>query len=396
MVIKKCKQTMAAQGSSLQTNEEHSIYVKKMGSKLALKFTDENLQCVEPSCNKTLDEECCSHFVFDINNWYSKWTFDDPIFLDCQSERLFLIEYGDDTTKLLMQEEVTTNNLRHLFTRDELRKLLKLNVNGLLEFFASKCCIDVMEFLLDQGADISHNIDRPLQIASAFGHLDVVKFLVEHGAHIQQYHYRVLEVACYYGHLHVVKYLVEQGATIRANFATWAAKGGHLDVVKFLFEHGADIHDKNDCALVLASECGHLDVVKYLVEHGADIHAKKIDPFTAFDTGSSALCVASLHGQLDVVKYLVVHGADIHDENECALLNACEGGHLGVVEYLAEHGADIHVKVDAPVAVASECGHLDVVQFLVDHGADILAGKEAKSLRNKEVYKHIIGLPGFF
>ena len=80
-----------------------------------------------------------------------------------------------------------------------------------------------------------------------------------------------------YGHLEVVKYLVSQGADIHANnerALRRACEEGHLDVVKYLVEQGANIHADNEYALHWASRKGHLEVVKYLVSQGADVHAR--------------------------------------------------------------------------------------------------------------------------
>ena len=54
------------------------------------------------------------------------------------------------------------------------------------------------------------------------------------------------------GHLEVVRYLVEQGANIHANndyAIRWASENGHLEVVRYLVEKGANIHANNDYAI---------------------------------------------------------------------------------------------------------------------------------------------------
>ena len=78
------------------------------------------------------------------------------------------------------------------------------------------------------------------------------------------------------GHLEIVKYLVDNGADVHANddeALRWAASNGYLEVVEYLVDNGADIHANNDGALMWATLNGRLEVVKYLVENGADIHA---------------------------------------------------------------------------------------------------------------------------
>jgi len=99
------------------------------------------------------------------------------------------------------------------------------------------------------------------------GHLEIVKFLVENGANIHAVDDCALRWAAESGHLEVVKYLVENGANIHAkdNWALcWAARNGHLKIVKYLVENGADIHADNNYAFCWAACNGHFEVVKYL------------------------------------------------------------------------------------------------------------------------------------
>lgn len=76
------------------------------------------------------------------------------------------------------------------------------------------------------------------------------------------------------GHLELVQYLVELGADPQSDDnlpIKQACESGHLQVVKFLVEKGADIRAENDEALKRAAQNGRLHVVKYLVSLGADI-----------------------------------------------------------------------------------------------------------------------------
>ena len=112
-----------------------------------------------------------------------------------------------------------------------------------------------------------YNKNRALIYASINAHLLVVQYLVENGADITVEDNGALIYASENGHLPVVKYLVEHGANITAqnNYALrWASKNGHLSVVKYLTEHGADIHAKNNDALIIATQYGHSAVAAYL------------------------------------------------------------------------------------------------------------------------------------
>ena len=135
--------------------------------------------------------------------------------------------------------------------------------------------LEVVKYLVSQGADIRADDDFAVRWASENGYLEVVKYLVSQGADIRAVYDFAVRLACENGYLEVVKYLVSQGADIRAvyNYAVrYASENGNLEVVKYLVSHGADIRAYDDEAVRLASIIGHLEVVKYLVSQGADIH----------------------------------------------------------------------------------------------------------------------------
>jgi ankyrin repeat protein len=44
--------------------------------------------------------------------------------------------------------------------------------------------LDVVQFLVENGADIHAGNDRALQLAAEYGHLDVIRYLIENGADI--------------------------------------------------------------------------------------------------------------------------------------------------------------------------------------------------------------------
>ena len=167
----------------------------------------------------------------------------------------------------------------------------------------------------------------PLSVSSEYGYLEIVKYLVEQGAMIRYEHDYAFKASSRNGHLEVVKYLLEQGANVRSdyNLSFLSASGnGHLEVVKYLVEQGASVGFRNNYALRLASRKGHLEIVKYLVEQGANVRAR--DDY--------ALEWASKNEHLEVVKYLVGRGADVRVNDNWVLRNARENEHVEMVNYL--------------------------------------------------------------
>jgi len=119
------------------------------------------------------------------------------------------------------------------------------------------------------------NLNLDLIKFSNRGKLEIVKYLVENGANIHAKNDQALRNASYYGDLEIVKYLVKNGADIHVRndeALRNACYKGQLEVVKYLVKNGADIHVRNDQALRWASYYGYFEIVKYLVENGADIH----------------------------------------------------------------------------------------------------------------------------
>lgn len=128
-----------------------------------------------------------------------------------------------------------------------------------------------LEYLARKLAPNYYKYDKNMALknASRNGRLEVVKYLVEQeqAANIHAIDDEVFILASYYGHLDVVKYLVEQGANIHANDdgpLRIASENGNLPVVKYLVKQGANIHANDDGALRFAIGNRQLEVVKYL------------------------------------------------------------------------------------------------------------------------------------
>jgi ankyrin repeat protein len=75
----------------------------------------------------------------------------------------------------------------------------------------------------------------------------------------------------------IVELLLENGADIHVNNGEplkLSSMHGHDDTVKLLLKNGADIHARQDTAIRSAIAHCRNSTIKLLIENGADIHAK--------------------------------------------------------------------------------------------------------------------------
>jgi ankyrin repeat protein len=134
----------------------------------------------------------------------------------------------------------------------------------ILHFAARKRWLDIVEYLVEHGADIDeldNNAHTPLFDAAHHGAVHVVQYLISKGANIcakARNGYTPLHAAVNSNHIETVKCLVEQGADINAlsnnnhtplrhAVGSRAAGKGNYDIVKYLLDCGADkeIPDEN-------------------------------------------------------------------------------------------------------------------------------------------------------
>ena len=247
---------------------------------------------------------------------------------------------------------------------------------------------DGTNWLVENGASLYTDGEKPLHIACHYCHFPIIEYLVQQGANVnasgRDKGITPLYWACKFGHLPAVRFLVERGANVDGGAqvvrtrsfrtpAQWACRAGHIDILRYLMQQGASVNDDRRAqwvALEMACSNGQLAIVRFLAEeHGADL----VDT-EHFDEGYSLLHYASMSGHLPLLKYLMKKGSSVHERSsggDTALSLACRGGHLPVVRFLIANGADINCQDTqgyTPFHWACFKGHLPVVQLLMQQG----------------------------
>ena len=130
---------------------------------------------------------------------------------DCYYDSSFLIEAAREGELSLILHAFKLEKLRNFQYKYE-EAVRRASENGHLE---------VVKFLLEQGADIHSSGNYPLRIACKNGHFDLVKFLIEHKADIHAYDGQALRWAKESGHLQIVSYLIDKGDVPKNKITSW-------------------------------------------------------------------------------------------------------------------------------------------------------------------------------
>lgn len=114
-------------------------------------------------------------------------------------------------------EAITLNDLIEAGFEQNKGLILKIFKSDKIKYFREACSdgrLDLVKFMVENGADIQENENYPIQLASGKGHLEVVKYLIEKGANVVDDDNLALRRAIKWDHLEVVKLLIKHGAEV--------------------------------------------------------------------------------------------------------------------------------------------------------------------------------------
>lgn len=181
--------------------------------------------------------------------------------------------------------------------------------------------MEMVQLLLDAGADINDANGWALQTAAAEGHYEIVQELINRGAEVN---------AC----------------TQNANFAAGTALQGACessksDIVSLLLEKGANPNlglGTDSPPILAACQRGEAHILEMLVNAKADV-----DVFGGYDS-STPLINAAAYLPKESLQVLLNAGADINlpdNDGDTALIVAAARGDVEAVTFLLDNGADI-------------------------------------------------------
>ena len=308
-----------------------------------------------------------------------------------------------------------------------------------LHFATFGCHPEVINFLLDRGADINNpakDLITPLHIvsleygyslpASQFlassrdgaelkpnqiisaqeGYIAVAKLLLIRGANIEAADIdgnTPLLIVAQKGNVEMFKLLLEKGADVNAQDKCrktpihLAARNGNVEMFKLLLEKGADVNAQDEydfTPLHIAILYNHYKAAETLIELGADIEAQDKD-------GMTPLLIAAKYGNVEMFKLLLEKGANIDAlaNNMTPLHFAIENNHDLAAEELIRLGANIEAtnKIEmTPLFIAIQKGHTQTVITLIELGANVDAvdklGRSPLRIATEKGYAEIVEL----
>jgi len=201
----------------------------------------------------------------------------------------------------------------------------------------------------------------------------------------------LLHVACYRDNLEMVEYLLDFGADINVNEkgrnALHAALGNsnklnnQLKIIQLLTKRGITILDglNDGSCFLMALQCCKLDIVQYLNEHYPESCTKSF----AFE--AQGLHEACENDDPSILAYCLQFDQDVNkvDENgETPVIRTC--GEKEFVEQLIAYGADINARDKYGQTVLHNCVYVEIqaimdadevldtsnTEFLLRNGAD--------------------------
>jgi ankyrin repeat protein/uncharacterized protein YecT (DUF1311 family) len=207
--------------------------------------------------------------------------------------------------------------------------------------------IDLMDFLLDHGANVGWpNFDGSVPIFFARTS-DVVMDLLKHGADLDQTGEEVQKD----GSLKPIA---------RMTPVSFAIRSSQWDQVKLFVSMGADVRTEGGSLLADVAVRGPAEIVTTLLDHGADINAP--DPL-----GETALMAAVRARRQDRVEMLLDRGANVNVHNRMgrtALHLAVEAEDANVVKLLLARGADRTASYLGGITAESEARTAELRQLL--------------------------------
>lgn len=321
-------------------------------------------------------------FYFDIDEYKKILYMLTFLSSDRTEEFVFYLRFWN------IRQIIINSTIELIYNKFELKN------KSLFAETCSKGFIRLVLFLLKENP-IKDTLNSGLIEAIENNHVDIVELLIEKGADIHLYDKRHFYLVCKMGYFSILKIMIKSDNNNNFNYnhidegMVNALKNNHQEIVKFFIDKGFEINTASDELLSALYNLNDLEFIKSLIKNDANLHwYSKKHLFYACMSGKIEIvnylfdCGVSLNrnndellmrvcacGYLDIVKLLIAKGANVYSCQNIGLIVASEYGHVDVVSYLLTFYSNDSVNLDEPLLNASEKGHVEIVKLLIAKGA---------------------------
>jgi len=299
------------------------------------------------------------------------------------NEALVWLEKAAGKDGLPPMTKDVANWFRHRYDTED------LDFNVLLRSAVKDGRKDIIEWLFCLHSDLDVNSEDEngsslLHDAAFNGHVNVMEFLIDHGADVEAENAigkTPLFMLATMGHTEAMRWLVnEKGASVEARDNNGrtpifsANDKGNVESIKYLKEElRASIHVRDSAGLSpmdYAAGCGQVENIKCLAQLGANVNAKR-------SNGQTPMFSAAASGKVEVIKCLVDLGADVNaidNDGTTPMFMAAQAGQPESIICLKELGADINASDSVgmtPIFMAAGHGNPANIECLVSLGVDV-------------------------
>jgi len=238
----------------------------------------------------------------------------------------------------------------NLFIKDNIEQLKKIEGENiiygptLIEKAVKIKDLDMVKFLISNGANIDSNDGMPLSIAISENSNDIAEYLIKHSNNLFYRYHNVLEEAISRKNKYIVELLIEKKFLCNTNYNKnrnylhTAARNNDIDICKVLLKNGLDINQfdkKGNTPIFLVAHSSNYQLFSFLFNNGANLHKKN-------KNNETLLHISSMAGNTEIVKALIENNIEINAKDNfgmSALNYAHLGGHSEIIEILIKYDA---------------------------------------------------------
>lgn len=270
------------------------------------------------------------------------------------------------------------NAVKHII----LKKYTFSNKNALstpLYLAVSNSDIDIVKFLLDNGADIDKCKSPPLHKAINLGNIEIVKVLIDYGADIEQVYLgnSPLYLALCKRNTTIIKYLLEKGADPNTLFINYCDSIYHkipIDIFKILIRYKVSLNIQNShfkTPIYYAIKCTNYILIKLLLENNASLT-------TPEGCNNHYLITAIKHNcDISILLLLIKYGVPVNEQDdlERTSLHYCvNSGKHDILKLLLDYGANPNITdsyLGTPLHYAVSKNDIIATTLLIEKGANV-------------------------